>query len=133
ACAVAITFISRGHKRKPVEPMNITNGVRTMSKTPYLGLLTLLVAITAVTTGLIDFAFKATTDESFHNREALMSFFALFYTATGLITFLAQAILSKLFLSRLGIGNTLTALPSAIIVDGTLAVTTPELIPLTVV
>lgn len=133
ACAVAITFISRGRKRKPVEPVSVADGVRAMSETPYLGLLALLVAVTAVTTGLVDFAFKAAADESFHSREALMSFFALFYTATGLVTFLAQAVLSKLFLGRLGIGGTLAALPSAVVVGGTLAVAAPGLIPLTVV
>jgi ATP:ADP antiporter, AAA family len=133
ACALSITFISRGTKRRPIEPVSVAEGVRNMSETPYLLLLALLAAVTAVTTGLVDFAFKATADATFKSRESLMSFFALFYTAAGLVTFLAQAVLSKLLLGRLGLGGTIATLPAAVVIGGTAAIAAPGLIPLTVV
>jgi ATP:ADP antiporter, AAA family len=133
ACALAITQISRGSQRRTVERVSVGEGLRHLSETPYLKLLAALVALAALSTGLIDFAFKAQADATFQSRESLMSFFALFYTATGLVTFLAQAMLSKIMLSKLGLGGTVATLPTAVVVGGTVAVAVPSLIPVVVV
>jgi hypothetical protein len=96
-------------------------GFRALRETPYLRLLGTLAALTALTSGVVDYAFKAEAASLPRSREELMSLFAMFYTATSLITVVAQAALSRRALERLGIGGTIALLPSAVVVAGALA------------
>ncbi len=108
-------------------------GLRFLSETPYLKLLGVLVALTAVMSGVLDYALKAAADEAYDSRESLMSFFAIFYTATSLITLIAQSTLNKRALARFGIGGTIALLPAMVLIGGVLGAAMTRLWTLVVV
>jgi hypothetical protein len=95
-------------------------GLRHLGASAYLRQLGWLAMLTALVAGVLDFVFKAQASAAFPRRESLMSFFAVFYTATGLFTVIVQSALSKRALSRLGIAGTLTLLPGAVLLTGVL-------------
>jgi len=95
-------------------------GLSLLTETPYLKQLAALVALTALTAGALDFVFKAEAANAFNNGKSLMKFFAVFYTATGLLTVVLQASLRKRVLSWLGLGGTIAVMPLAVLLLGTL-------------
>ena len=117
--AVIITRIGAGESR-PAEAGGILGGLKDLREAPYLKMLCGLVILTALTSTLVDYAFKAEADRAFEQRETLMTVFAIFYTGTGLVTFAAQTLLSRRALMRLGIGGTIALLPGAVMLGATL-------------
>lgn len=102
------------------ESERVVDALGDLRATPYLKLLGALVLLTALAAGVLDFAFKAEAEAVHHSREDLVRFFAIFYTATSLVTLLAQTMLSRAVLEKLGIGGTIALLPGAIVLSGTL-------------
>ena len=118
-CAVAIVQTGRGSPSRHADTGGgVAEGLRHFKQAPYLKMLALLVVLTALAGGVLDYAFKAEADAAYGSREALMSFFAIFYTATGVITVVAQTALSKQALERLGIGGTIALLPASVMLGG---------------
>ncbi len=89
-------------------------GLSLLSETPYLKQLAALVALTALTAGALDFVFKAEAASVFKDGKSLMKFFAVFYTATGLLTVLLQTSVRKRALARLKLSYTVAILPFAV-------------------
>ncbi len=98
----------------------VWTGMKFLAEAPYLKMLSVLAILTALVSGVLDYAFKAEADAVFTERESLMTVFAVFYTATGLVTFVAQAALSRRSLMRLGIGGTIALLPGAVMLGAVL-------------
>ncbi len=120
--AASVQGMTRGRGRRvEVPPSSILEGMGMLGQARYLRMLALLVMLTAMTSGLLDYAFKAEASDSFGTREELLSFFGLFYTVSGLVTFLLQAGLSRVALERLGIGGTIALLPALVALGGGLA------------
>jgi len=120
--AGSVQAMTRGRgRRAEVPPASILEGMGMLGEARYLRMLALLVLLTAMASGLIDYAFKAEAGDSFGTREELLSFFGLFYTVSGLVTFLLQAGLSRVSLERLGIGGTIALLPALVAIGGTMA------------
>jgi len=133
-CAVGVFQTGRGGPDHEVLSEGGTGaGLRFIREAPYLKLLCVLVALTALTSGVLDYAFKAAADDAYDNRESLMSFFAIFYTGTSLITVIAQATVNKRALARLGIGGTIALLPGLVVVGGVLSAALTRLWTLVVV
>ncbi len=82
----------------------------------YLRHLALLVLVTTLGAGLLDYVFKARAVAEHQGGGDLVRFFAIFYTAVGVITFLVQIGLSKLSLEKLGLASTIGSLPFAVAV-----------------
>ncbi|MEM9190425.1 MAG: MFS transporter [Myxococcota bacterium] len=96
--------------------------LRTM---PYLRNIGLFVLLLALATALFDYVFKAEASARLADGEELVTFFALFYTVTGVTTFAVQNGVVRQMLVRLGLGPTISALPILIIVFGVGALVFP--------
>jgi len=120
-CAGGVYGTGRGSRHEDAEDSGgILTGLGYLQEAPYLKMLALLVALGALTSGLLDYAFKAEAAAAYGSREELMTFFAIFYTATGLVTFLGQTFLSRPALDKLGLGGTIALLPASVMVGSVL-------------
>jgi hypothetical protein len=93
----------------------------------YLRQIALFVAVTTLASSVIDFAFKARAMERFASPEALIQFFAIFYTAMNLGSFIVQAIVTPRLLDRAGLGVGLATHPAVLAVSGLLSLALPGL------
>jgi ATP:ADP antiporter, AAA family len=117
--SAAVWRAGAGAQRAVIEDAGILSGLRVLREAPYLKMLAVLATLTALTSGVLDYAFKAAAAAELTDRESLMSLFAVFYTATGIVTFLAQTLLSQRALSSgLGIGGTIALLPGLVLLGG---------------
>jgi len=96
--------------------------------TGYLRTLALLVACTAAVSAFGDFALKQAAASRLADLPSLVRFFAVFYTAAALASFLIQVLLSRWLLDTLGVGRTLSIPPLFGIVLGTFSLFAPSLI-----
>lgn len=101
------------------------SGFQVLAEIPYLRNLALLVAVTTISAGLLDWVFKARAAAAFADQE-LLRFFGLFYTGVALLTFLVQTTLTRRLLTR-GVSVTISALPFLIAAGGLAAFFIPGL------
>jgi AAA family ATP:ADP antiporter len=87
---------------------------------PFLRSVALLVFAAAVTQAILDYLLSSTAVASLGHGPPLLSFFALFQTAVGVLSFLVQVGVSRIALERFGVGAVLAAPPAAVL-GGTLA------------
>lgn len=120
-CALGVYRAGKGSEHQDARDAGgVLTGLSYLQEAPYLKLLAVLVTLGALTSGLVDYAFKAEAAAHYGSREELMTFFAIFYTATGLVTFLGQSLLSRPALDKLGLGGTIALLPASVLVGGVL-------------
>ncbi len=93
------------------------SGLRTIAQAPHLRHLVALVLLGSTSTALLDYLFKAKAVEAIGTGDELLRFFALYYAATGLITFTLQMVSSRVALERFGLGLT-TSTPSIALLAG---------------
>jgi len=93
----------------------------------YLRQIALFVAVTTLASSVVDFAFKARAMERFASPETLMQFFAIFYTAMNLSSFMVQAIVTPRLLDRAGLGVGLGTHPAVLAISGLLSLALPGL------
>jgi hypothetical protein len=79
--------------------------------TGYLWTLALLVASSAAASAFADFGLKQVAAAHFGSAEALVRFFAVFYTAASLVSFLLQAFAARPLFETIGLGGTLSVSP----------------------
>jgi hypothetical protein len=101
--------------------------LRGLRKTPYLRNLAVIVALGAVTSGLLDYVFSAEATRAFPNGPALLSFFSFFWLVVGLLSFLLQVLLGKLALEKLGVAFTVALLPAVVVLGGAFGLAVPGL------
>ena len=89
-------------------------GIETIRKDPYLSRVALTVMLLGAVGVLVDYAMKAEADARFSDSASLLSFFAVFYMVTSLLTFVMQAGVAKPLLQKIGLGGTMTVLPFAV-------------------
>jgi hypothetical protein len=93
------------------------SGLRVFRRAPYLRDLAALVLLGTVAAALLDYVFKAQAVATFGRGDMLLRFFAIYYAATSVVTFVLQSSLSRAILERLGLAAT-TASPSIALVLG---------------
>ena len=93
------------------------SGLRVLASTPYLRDLAALVLLGTMGAVLVDYAFKAHAVARFGRGDELLRFFAFYYVAINVMTFILQASSSRMVLERFGL-TVATALPSAAVVLG---------------
>ena len=94
---------------------------------PYLRNLAGLVLLGTLAAALLDYLFKAQAVAAFGRGEGLIRFFAFYYAATSLITFVLQTSSARFSLERLGLAAT-TGTPSiAVLVGGIAGLIAPGL------
>ncbi len=105
-------------------PRSILKLVR---EAPYFRILAALVVLGAVSSGMIDYVFKAESVARFEDKETLLRFFAMFYTVTGVGTFLIQSLISRAALERFGLARTVGTMPLSVVAGGLGALAFPGL------
>ncbi|MBI4471935.1 MAG: hypothetical protein HY646_04655 [Acidobacteria bacterium] len=91
------------------------NGFRVLKDVSYIRNLAILILLTTIGAELLDFVFKARAVEIYglgrkHSPD-LVRFFALFYTAAGVFTFVVQITASRFSLEKFGLAGTISSLP----------------------
>jgi hypothetical protein len=104
-----------------------TTALATLRRVGYLRALAAVVGIGALTEALLDYVLKAEASVSFAPGPQLLSFFALFYTATGLLGLLTQSLLSRPSLGMLGLAGTVSLRPTLVAAAGLLGFLDPRL------
>ena len=127
---LSLPEIGRRHSERTTRKESSTttlSDLQTLKSVPYLRNLALLVFLGTASAACIDYVFKTQTVNTYQQGEALMRFFAIFYTATGVLTFLVQISLSRLSLEKLGLGKTAAARPAVLALGGVAALAAPGL------
>ena len=106
---------------------NVASGLRLIRDVPYLRDLAVLVGLCAFVEALLDYVFNAAAAASFAKGGALMSFFALFHTAIGLLSLGLQATLTRPSLGRLGLAGTVVVQPAAMALGSVFVLFFPRL------
>jgi AAA family ATP:ADP antiporter len=101
--------------------------LRALRGAPYLRNLALIVALGAVTSGLLDYVFSAEAARAYSKGAALLSFFAFFWLLVGIVSFALQMLLGKLALEKLGIAVTVALLPAVVVLGGAVGLAVPGL------
>ncbi len=118
-CVVGVRGIGTLRRRGGQEPPSaVRSGVQLLAGSRYLQQMAVLMILAAVVAGLLDYALKAQASLRFVEKPDLLGFFATFYAAVGLVTFLVQVSLAPLLLRRFGIGGTVFVLPGAVVCGG---------------
>jgi hypothetical protein len=100
---------------------------RVLQNEPYLGDLALLVTITTIGAGLLDYAFKARAVAAHSGGADLVRYFAIFYTVIGVVTFVVQIVFSRPSLEKLGLAGTIGSLPAAVAIGSVGGILIPGL------
>jgi len=137
-CAGAILRLQAGRQEAPAAATAAPDadadasggwqaGLRTLRHAPYLRQLAALVMVSTIAAAFLDFLFKSHASLRFTDTESLLRFFALFYTATGVLTFAVQSTLTRRLLESVGLARTAAVLPFAV-GAGALALLVPGLL-----
>jgi hypothetical protein len=108
-------------------PLPVVEGPPRVFGSHYLRQIALFVGLTTLASSVVDFAFKARAMERFTSPEELMQFFAFFYTATSLLSFVVQATVTPRLLDRAGLGVGLGTHPAVLAVSALLSLAAPGL------
>jgi ATP:ADP antiporter, AAA family len=109
ACSLALFQFAPSHStEKAYEVPSIPEMI---SGAPYLIGLALFVLLVSMSAAGLDFLFRAKAVATFGQGPGLTRFFAIFNTATSVMTFAAQASLSRIWMRRFGPGGTVSVLP----------------------
>lgn len=124
--ALLVRRLALGLNRAPQHPIDALepgaatrSGLRVIAETPYLRHLAALVLLGTTGASLVDYLFKAQAVESFGRGDQLLRFFALYYAATSILTFIIQTSASRAVLERFGLGVTAST-PSFALLFGSL-------------
>jgi hypothetical protein len=110
------------------EDLQVSSGLRLLGTVPYLRNLALVVVLAALSAALLDYVFKARATAAFAEGGQLLRLFSAFYTAIALLSFVAQALLTRPFLERAGLSRTVATLPASVVVGGVAALFVPGLV-----
>lgn len=102
-------------------------GAQTIQKDGYLRKVALTVLLLGAVGVFVDYAMKAEADARYTDSAALLSFFAVFYMVTALLTFVMQAGVAKRLLAKLGLGGTMVILPVTVALSAAFGATWPRL------
>ena len=104
-----------------------TSALQVFRDVPYLRTLSILVALGSVTSTLLDFVFSAQATTAVGRGPQLLSFFALFWLAVSVLSFLLQSLFGKVALERLGLAVTVALLPGVVVLGGAFGLAVPGL------
>lgn len=114
-CVALQIALSRG--APPVAPhaaaATESAAIKVVAKTPLLRNLAALVILGAIAATVLDYVFKARVVEA-AGKEGPLRFFAIYYTATNILTALAQIAFARVTLERLGVARSISTLPVSV-------------------
>ncbi|WP_437981523.1 hypothetical protein [Sorangium sp. So ce117] len=103
------------------------SGLAALRDNSHLRDLGLLVGLGAVSGALFDVALSAEAAAAMTDRNALLSFFALFHLSVSVLSFLVQTLAATFSLDRLGLAATIGILPAAVVASTLSLVVAPRL------
>ena len=112
-----------------IEAPGPAEAFRLIRRRPYLRGVALVVGLCAVTEAVLDYVLNAGVAARFGRGAALVSFFALYHTAVGVLALAVQATLARRSLEKLGLGGTLAVAPALVAAGGLLASIAPGFWP----
>lgn len=124
ACA-AISMRLRPPERRTARPHKLVTAREAFRATPLLWQLAALVFLGTCTAALLDYLFKLGATLSMGKGPMLVRYFAFYYTACQILTFLLQTFLAKEAVERLGVGKSVASLPVAVGLGSTAALLIP--------
>jgi ATP:ADP antiporter, AAA family len=101
--------------------------LRTLARVPYVRDLALLVGLSALAEALLDYFLKAQAAAAYSKGPQLMSFFALFHAATGVVGLVVQALFGRTSVRVLGLAGTVALRPAAVLLGAVLGAFDPRL------
>jgi len=117
--AVAVGLLGWSRRAGPLPPTGtdatepaMTPAFPVLTRSPLLRSLAALVVVVAVWEALVDFAFKLGAETTFSDPDDLVSFFAVFHTATSVTTLVLQSFVAERVLTRGGLAAGLSTLPA---------------------
>lgn len=113
--------------REPAPAVVQPAGFRALAASPYLRMLAAALILGTVSEGLLDYVFKASAKQAFGHGDALLRFFALFYTAINVLAGGVGAVLGRRALERLGLARTVGVLPWSVALGSAGAIAFPGL------
>jgi HEAT repeat protein/MFS family permease len=112
--ALGVWAVGKSTQRQRPSDGQTRFGIETIRRDPYLSRVALTVMLLGAVGVLVDYAMKAEADARYVDSAGLLSFFALFYMVTALLTFVMQAGVAKPLLQKIGLGGTMAVLPFAV-------------------
>jgi len=103
------------------------SGLQVLKETPYLRDLAALILLGTTGAALLDYAFKVQAVTSFGRGDTLLRFFALYYAAVSVITFVVQASSNRFALEKFGLAVSAGTPSIALIATTTGAMVAPGL------
>jgi AAA family ATP:ADP antiporter len=107
------------------------SGLRVVAEAPHLRQLAYVVVLGTTSAALLDYLFKAQATEVFGRGDQLLRFFAVYYAATSLLTFLVQVSSARLVLERWGLALSASSPSIALFAGGVLSLFVPGFATLT--
>ncbi|HEY7171928.1 MAG TPA: hypothetical protein VH417_13855 [Vicinamibacterales bacterium] len=103
------------------------SGLRVIAEAPHLRRIVALVVLGTTGAALVEYLFKAKAVETFGPGDHLLRFFAIYYAATSVLTFVIQVLSSRSVLQRFGVALTTSAPSIALLAGGVATVAAPGL------
>jgi ATP:ADP antiporter, AAA family len=110
-----------------LSPAPARPGFRALAKLAYLRDLAGLVALGATGAALADYALRAQAANALGGGDTLLRFFAVYYAAISLVTFVVQAAAAKPMLERFGLGVNASTPSVALLGGGLVSIVAPGL------
>ena len=107
------------------------SGLRLVAEAPHLRQLAYVVLLGTTSAALLDYQFKAHATETFGRGDQLLRFFAVYYAATSVLTFLVQVSSARAALERFGVALSTSAPSLALFVGSGLNLLVPGFASLT--
>ena len=108
-------------------PRRRSSSLAVLKTVPYVRHLALLILFSTLGAGLLDYVFKSRAAQAFEEGSDLVRFFALFYAATGIGSFLLQLAFSRVTVEKLGITGTVATLPLSLTIGSVAGLLLPGL------
>jgi len=111
---------------------DVRSGLRVVAEAPHLRQLAYVVLLGTTSAALLDYLFKAQATETFGRGDHLLRFFAIYYAATSVLTFVVQVSSARAVLERYGIAMSASAPSLALFAGSALNLILPGFASLTV-
>jgi ATP/ADP translocase len=115
--AILVLPLARTSANRPQLPETgdtTSSGIEALRHSSYLRLLLYLVALAAAAEGVLDYVFKLQASRV-TDGPGLLRLFAVFYTATSLLTVLLQVSVLRTIFNRLGVARSTMLLPGGVV------------------
>lgn len=104
--------------RGPMDGASVDRGIRSLFRDRYLRDLALFVVLGTGAATLADYLFKSEAARALSDPAQLLRFFALFYTASGVLTWAVHVTLTRRALETRGVAGTSASLPAVLGASG---------------